>query len=260
MRRLPALAALCALSIAPLGCGFASYEARLQATERRIKDEMTINATLAGPMQGAFAENDIYFRAPQGLEQVGQFQLIPLNPGFFEAENSFITPGAGDQLSTGPYQVHALARRDSQEPEQGQEQPEQPPVPRGDFRADVLDVLKVVYGDEVTSAPLEQVSKTIWPRSEPARSLSFERATLTDRNQQLIHIYFYTEESGDATYNAALIWEFPGGEPPTSGANPVDLTLGTFAVGQRAIARFSGRPDSPGGGGTGDAGASAIAF
>lgn len=260
MRRLLVFAALGALSIVPLGCGFASYEARLQATERRIQDEMTINATLAGPMQGAFAENNIHFRAPQGLDQVGQFQLIPLNPGYFEVENSFITPGSGDQLSTGPYQVHVLARRDSQEPDQAQEQPDQPPVPRGDFRSDVLGVLSEVYGPEVASAPLEQVSKTIWPRSEPARSLSFERATLTDRNQQLVHIYFYNEDSGDATYNAALIWEFPGGEPPTSNANPVDLSLGTFAVGQRAFARFSGRPDSAGDGASGDAGGSAVAF
>jgi hypothetical protein len=259
MRRLLALAALSILSIVPLGCGFASYEARLEATERRLKDEMTINAVLAGAMQGSFAENKIYFRAPQGLAQAAGFQPIPLNPGYFEVEASFIPPGSEGQLAGGPFQIHILARRDSQEQEPGQETPEQPPVPRGDFRSDVLGVLAEVYGPEVATAPLEQVSKTIWPRSEPARSIPFERATLTDPNQQLVHIYFYNEESGNATYNVALIWEFPGGNPPASGANPVDLSLGTFAVGQRADARFSGRPDTPGAAGSGEAG-SAIAF
>ena len=253
MRRSLAIAALFAPSLLSIGCGHASYEARLEATEGRIKDEITLNQVLAGHAEGPFVEQNVFLRPPQGLAVAPQFVPIPLVEGAFDIQTSFVPPGSGEQLATGPFQLHVLARRQAEE---GQAEPS--PVPRGDFKADVLSVLASVYGAEVAEAPTEQVSKTRWPRSDPARSSTFDRIKMTDRNQHLVHVYFTHEESGDAVYDVALIWEFPGGEPPTSNANPVDLTLGTFAVGQRASRAFSGRPEGPGA--DSDDGGSAIAF
>ncbi|WP_169974116.1 hypothetical protein [Tautonia rosea] len=250
MRRLPALATFFVLSLPVLGCGYSSYEARLEATQGRLKDDMILDQQLYSAAQGPFAENSIFLRVPQGLAQRPEFELIPLNPDAFEVEASF-----NPQSANTNYSLHVLARRDSQEPPD----PEQPPrAARGDFRSDVINVLAQVYGPDIASAPIEQVNKTVWPRSDVAPPITFERLTMTDRNLQLIHLYFYKEESGDATYDVALIWEYPSGEAPTATPNPVDLTLGTFAVGQRAASRFSGRPDSVGGA-TGDGG-SAVAF
>lgn len=251
MRRLPALATFFVLSLPVLGCGYSSYEARLEATQGRLKDDMILNQQLYSAAQGEFAENSIFLRVPQGMAQQPEFELIPLNPDAFEVAASFTS-----QSANANYALHVLARRDSQDPPN----PEEPPRPaRGDFRSDVVNVLAQVYGPEIASAPIEQVNKTVWPRSDVAPPVSFERLTMTDRNLQLIHLYFYKEESGNANYEAALIWEFPSGEAPTASPNPVDLTLGTFAVGQRAASRFSGRPDQVGGAG-GDGGGAAIAF
>ena len=257
MRRSLAIAALFAPSLLSIGCGHASYEARLEATQGRIKDEMTIDQVLSGHAEGAFVEQNVFLRPPQGLAVAPQFLPIPLVEGAFDIQASFVPPGSGEQLATGPFQLHVLARRQAEAGAEGQ--PEPSPVPRGDFKADVLSVLASVYGAEVAEAPTEQVSKTRWPRSDPARSSSFDRIKMTDRNQHLVHVYFTHEESGDAVYDVALIWEFPGGEPPTSNANPVDLTLGTLAVGQRASRAFSGRPEGTGAGAD-EEGASAIAF
>ncbi|RUL86097.1 hypothetical protein [Tautonia sociabilis] len=261
MRRSLARFFLLALSIAPLGCGFASYEHRLEATQGRMRDEMILDRTLYGPSGGAFRENNIYLRVPKGLAET-EFAPVTLTPGFFEVEASYIPQGSQGELAGGPLSLHVLARRTSQEPSEAQEQPDQPHVPRNDFRSDVMAVLAAVYGPGVNNAAVEPVNKTIWPRITPSGdapppTIPYERLTLTDLNQQLIHIYFYSAQSGNATYDVALIWEFPSGEPPTTGTNPVDLTLGTLAVGQRAQARFSGRPDSAG---EGEAGAGAIAF
>ncbi|MEW4566417.1 hypothetical protein AB1L88_00985 [Tautonia sp. JC769] len=253
MRRLPALATFAVLSLPVLGCGYTSYEARLEATQGRLKDDIILNQQLYSAAQGEFAENSIYLRVPQGMAQQPEFELIALNPDAFEVAASF-SPQSAEANS----KLHILARRDSQEPPD----PEQPArAPRGDFRTDVINVLAQVYGPDIASAALEPVNKTVWPRNDVAPTITFERLTLTDRNLQLIHLYFYKEESGDASYEAALIWEFPSGEAPTASPNPVDLTLGTFAVGQRAASRFSGRPDQVGGAsGSGAGGGSAVAF
>lgn len=252
MRRLPALVTFFVLSIPVLGCGYSSYEARLEATQGRLRDDMILDQQLYSAAQGAFAENSVFLRVPQGMAQQPEFELISLNPDAFEVAASFKS-----QSAEANYALHVLARRDSEEPPD----PEQPARPaRGDFRSDVINVLAQVYGPDIASAPIEQVNKTVWPRSDVAPPITFERLTMTDRNLQLIHLYFYKEESGNATYDAALIWEFPSGEAPTASPNPVDLTLGTFAVGQRASSRFSGRPDSVGGAAGEGGGGAAVAF
>lgn len=253
MRRLPALATLGVLSFSVIGCGYSGYEARLEATQRRLKDEMVLDKSLYSALQAEFAENNIFLRIPQGMAQRLDFELIQLNPGFFEIDASFNPQG--DSLPGGPYNLHALVRRDADEPA-AEQQGDEPRINRGDFRSEVLAVLAEVYGPDIASAPTEQVNKAVWPRSDAARPISYERVAVTDLNNQLIHVYFYQEESGNASYNVALIWEFPSGEAPSATGNPIDLTLGTFAVGQRAQARFSGRPDSPTGGPSDDGGAS----
>lgn len=257
MRRLSALAILGVASFSAIGCGYSSYEARLEATQRRIRDEMILDRSLYAALQAEFAANDVFLRFPQGMAQRPDFELIQLNPGFFEIDASFNPQG--ESLPGGPYNLHVLVRRDSDEPEPQDPQGDEPRIARGDFRSEVLAVLAEVYGPDVASAPTEQVNKAIWPRSDASPPMTYERVAVTDRNNQLIHIYFYQEESGNASYDVALIWEFPTGEAPSASGNPIDLTLGTFAVGQRARARFSGRPDSPTGA-AGEDGGAAIAF
>jgi len=246
------------------GCGYESYEARLAATERRIRDERILNAELAGALADIFQEHNVYLRVPTGLARYGEFFPVELPEGFFEIGDSFMEQAAaqGGQ-ATGPYQLHVLVRHETEEAEgEQQEQEEEPAAPRGDFVSDLYEILRVAYGVDASTVGAETVNKTIWPRGASSESLTFDRLKFTDPNGVLVHVYIFQQETPQETSDVALIWEFPTGEAPTSADNPVDLSLGTFAVGSRAARYFQGNTGAGiGGGGAGDdTGGGVVAF
>ncbi|CAN5651340.1 hypothetical protein BH23PLA1_BH23PLA1_01430 [soil metagenome] len=244
-----------------MGCGYGSYQKRLQLTESRIQDEMTMDQVLSPPAQGEFEKLNIYLRAPKSLTKTDSFAPTRLAAGAFDVEASFMELAPEEGAEGTPqrqYSLHVLARRE-QEADPTQEQPEveAPVFDRGPFLEDIRLLLSQLFGQGAAEAATETVSKPIWPRSDPPRPQSYERLQFNTPDDELVHVYLYHQEAGNTKYDVALIWVFPSGQAPATAGNPVDLTLGTFAAGTSASQRFRGGDDDFGGPGTG---APVIAF
>lgn len=265
-----------ATSVMAVGCGYRSYEMRLEATESKIRDEMTLDRVLEPAAKGDFEKINVFARAPKGWvassdfaperRQGDQNLLEDGLAGYFDAKGSFTGPSTGggpgndgqpQPAVSGPV-LRVLTRRTQQQTDT--EKTEAPPVQRGEFQADVRQVLESLYGPEVANAPAEPVSKTIWPRATPPKSASYERWKFNGSNGQLVQVYLMKEKQGSAEYDVALVFEFPDGRAPEASSNPVDLTLGTFAVGNRAAHRFRGNTDDDDGAIDAGGGGAAVAF
>ncbi len=248
-----------------IGCGYGNYEKRLQLTEARIKDEMTLDQVLNDPPRGEFEKLNIYVRPPKPLQKTDEFRPVDLTKavGLFDVEASFVdmTPAkdqAEGQASRG-YSLHILARREQeQDPTKEQPNVEAPATARRPFLDDLREVLFKGFSPEEAEAATEAVSRPIWPRSDPPRPQTYERMQINANDGSLVQVYLYRQEAGPAKYDVALIWVFPGGQAPATTGNPVDLTLGTFAVGNAASQRFRGVDEDFGG--PGDGGGQVIAF
>ena len=253
MNRLPARLTILLVAVAPLGCGYSSYEHRLVATERRLKDEMVLDQLLHGPAGQELTEERVYLRVPKELAASDQFLPITIPAGYFDVEASFV-PQAG----AGDYELHVLGRHTTP-PKEGQPPPPEEAL-RGEFRSDVNEVLRAAYGEASQVAP-EPVNVEVWPRGANNSTVKYERLKFTDDKNQLVHVYFHHEEAGaNEAYDVAMIWVFPVGAAPAANPNPVDLSLGSFAVGARAARYFSGDTGDSGTGGGGEGGGAAVAF
>lgn len=274
MNRFLALA-LVAGSIVAAGCGYANYSSRLEATENRLKDEMTLNRSLAGPATGDFQTLSVYLRPPIGWTGSPLFdpdqpanstfedqQIAPL----YDLRGSYIGPVAatkGQDAQAAPpkppmFRFLGRRKKEPTEAEKAEGPPAQAEAPRGDFLAETLALLQTYYRTAEMPAA-EAVSEDIWPRVSPPRKIDYQRFMFNGADGQLVHAYIFKDVQGTTEYDAALIFEFPDGQVPTEATFPIDKTLGTFAVGARANRLFRGDSEDSGEGGAGEAGP-AVAF
>jgi hypothetical protein len=231
------LASACLLLI--VGCR--DYDNRLEKTLDEMKYQARLEKSLEkAPLKGSLQSELIYVRPPKGLTGPTQtFSLVAVEPGKFDLENSFI-----DQAKSASLHVVARHKKPKAPPKKGT--PVAEPAPRGDFTAEVIELVKAAYGaDDLTPAKFKSVTK----RHE-GRENSYKEAKL-DLTTKEVLIYLYGDKN--SPYNVALIFEYPKGEV-NSLSPKIGLSLEAFAVGEAAQRAFSGGSEIEGGEEGGDTG------
>lgn len=220
MRRLCGMLASLSLFLA-IGCGTQSYEYRLTQTLENMKYQKKLNdALIPAVATGKLKDLDIYVRPPKNLQGPTQaFQLTVVEPGKFDVENSFIEKDKQN--------LHILARVKRPKPTAKKGQPAAPAPVRGEFNADVIELLKNVYGVDIDPTKFKEESK---------KKNVFRHGTI-GLDPKTLQIYLYGSKS--SPYEVALIFEYPKTEHNT--LNPrIGYCLESFAVGDRAKRAFAG--------------------
>jgi hypothetical protein len=216
-----------------IGCR--DYDVRLDDTLAEMKYQKRLNDNLAeAPTKGLLQQELIYIRPPKGFTgPTKAFSLATIEPGKFDLENSFIEEAKKASL-------HVLARHKKPKaaaPKKGPAAAE--PPPRGDFTAEVIEVLKVAYGvDDLEQAKFKPESK-----KHKGRENSYKVAKL-DLADKEVQVYLYGDKNGP--YNVALIFDYPKAEV-NSLSPKIGLSLEAFATGEAARRVFSGGSDAEGG-------------
>ena len=224
--------------------GCRDYDDRLEKTVEEMKYQRKLESNLEqAPTKGALQNEFIYVRPPKGLTgPTKTFSLVAVEPGKFDLENSFI-----DQ----PKQIslHILARHKKPKAPPKKGAPPAEGTPRGEFTADVIEVLKAAYAaDDLTPAKFKSLSKR-----HLARENTYKEAKLDLSNKEVL---IYINGDKNSVYNVALIFEYPKSEVGEL-TTKIGLSLEAFAVGDAAQREFSGGGESGGaeeGGGGGDPG------
>src|SRR5271166_917392 len=137
-----------------LGCGTHSYETRLETTLDNMKYQKRLDDNLgAAATKGKLEGLQIYVRPPKNMTGPTQtFQLTVVEPGKFDVESSFIEP---EKQS-----LHILARvKQAKTP--SKKAPAKAETPRGDFKADIVELLKSVYGVDLSVGDFKDDTKRI---------------------------------------------------------------------------------------------------
>jgi hypothetical protein len=203
-----------------LGCGTQSYETRLEKTLDNMKYQKRLDDNLgAAATKGKLEELQIYVRPPKSMTGPTQtFQLTVVEPDKFDVESSFIEP---EKQS-----LHILGRvKRPKTP--SKKAPAKPETPRGEFNADIVDLIKNVYGAELAGSDFKDETK---------RDNTF-KYKLLDLNAKNVQVYLYGGKN--SPYEVALIFEYPKTEH--NAVNPkIGLCLESFAVGDKAKRAFAG--------------------
>jgi hypothetical protein len=215
--------------------GCRDYDVRLDETLEEMKYQRRLNDNLGeAPTKGLLQQELIYIRPPKGFTgPTKAFTLATIEPGKFDVESSFIEEPK-QQAS-----LHVLARHKKPKaaaPKKGPA-PAEPP-PRGDFTAEVIDVLKVAYGIDDLAAKFKPETKR-----HKGRENSYKFAKL-DLATKEVQVYLYGDKN--SPYNVALIFDYPKTE--MNNLSPkIGLSLEAFATGEAARRIFSGGSDADGG-------------
>jgi hypothetical protein len=223
-----------------IGCT-QNYDYRMEQTLDHMAYEKRLDDNLTPPVtKGKLEELLIYVRPPKDLAGPTQaFQMGVVEPGRFDVESSFIEPDVQS--------LHVLARVDQPKgpAKKGAAPVSADAVPRGDFNEEVVDLVRNVYGAEVSLSQFKEVSK--------AKNTFKER--ILDLEAKKVQIYLYDGKSKNTPHKVALIFEYPKAEE--NAVSPkIGLCLECFAVGEAARVAFSGgsTEEGEGGEGEGDAG------
>lgn len=221
MRRVLVLVAMTVIVVAG-GCGGKRYEARLTRTLDDMRYRKRLDDNLMPPAKGKLETNLIYLRAPKGLEGPTKvFALAELEPGKFDVADTFFEKDKAN--------LHVLARIKRPKAPAGKKAagPAEPVAARGEFNADVIALLNSVYSVDIDLSKAKPESK----RVNSFRKITFEA------NAKNVQVYLYGVKGG--TYEVAEIYEYPKTEA-ASLITKIDLSLGAFAVGEKARRFFAG--------------------
>jgi hypothetical protein len=228
MKRVFAIVAIgCLLLVA--GCR--DYDLRLEKTldEMKYQQKLTKNLEKA-PTKGLLQQELIYVRAPKGFTGPTQtFGLTVVEPGKFDIENSFI-----DQAKQASLHLLARHKKPKAPTKKKGVAPTEPP-PRGDFTAEVIELLKVAYGAEIEPSLFKPTSKR-----HGGRDNTYKEAKLKLANKE-VQIDLFGDKNGP--YNVALIFEYPETEKKDV-STKIGYSLESFAVGEAARRAFAGHGDA----------------
>ncbi|MDG3004404.1 hypothetical protein [Paludisphaera mucosa] len=211
-----------------VGCGMKNYDFRIEQTLDRMKYEKRLDENLGAPVaKGKLEELGIYIRPPKNLTGPTQtFQFAALEPGRFDVENTFLEP---EKQS-----LHVLARVDRPKAAAKKGAAPQPePPPRGDFNAEVVDLVRTATGAEVDLGQFKQENKQV---KEKKQANSFLAKTISTEAKEL-QVYLYGSKT--SPYKVALIFEYPTAEK-NAVVSKIGLCLENFMVGDPARQAFSG--------------------
>lgn len=203
-----------------VGCA-ETYDTRMERTLDRMKYEQRLNDNLMPPAsKGKLEENLIYLRPPRELAgPTKTFQMTVIEPGKFDVESTFIEP---EKQS-----LHVLARVDRPKAATKKAPAAADAVPRGEFNADVVDLIRNVYGVDVNLSQFKEITK---------ERNTFKAHTL-DLNAKKVEVYLYG--SKNTPHKVALIFEYPKSAENTVSPK-IGLCLESFATGEAARLAFAG--------------------
>jgi len=233
MKRLSAIALGAGLVLA-VGCGTQNYDIRLERTLDQMAYQKKLDDNLnPAPTKGKLEELQIYVRPPKDMTGPTQtFQMTVLEPGRFDVESSFTEQ---DKQS-----LHLLARvKRPKTPSKKAPTPAET-TPRGDFTADIVELVKNVYGTEFD--PLK------FKEEKMQRGTNTFKAQTMEVGAKDVQVYLYGGKTNP--YEVALIFEYPKAEH-ASVYPKIKLCLESFAVGDKARKAFTSgeaEVDTEGGG------------
>ena len=150
MNRVRAMAITATLLVVA-GCGFATYESRMDSTLKELREEQKLKTYTEEPAQGKFKELNVYIRPPKPLAE-DSLQLAQA-PGMFDHGATFSGAPQGVPAKEGetapilpPLKLHVLVRSKAKKatPKKGEAPPPADPnaaaaAGRGNFITDVRD-------------------------------------------------------------------------------------------------------------------------
>jgi hypothetical protein len=218
MRRMMVVMVSGALVVA-FGCS-ARYDERTKLTLNTMRYERRVNENLQpAPADGPLKDKDIFVRAPKPLEPSKEPLLGSIQPGVFDAAQSFYD-------KTNSF-LHVLARVKTAKKAPAKGAPPEAAAPRQPFNADALAQIRSVYGENENIA-IEKF------KEEALKGNTYKKGVFTANGKE-IAVYLY---KGDP-YEAALIFVY---DPADRGlmSGKVTLCLESFAVGNKAKVKYSG--------------------
>jgi hypothetical protein len=225
MKRLWA-SVMAAMLVLVWGCGYATYEYRLNQTLEDLKYRQRLDDNLIpAPADAKFKEFPMYIRPPKGMALSREFVMAELPAGQYDLSATFFEQGKGT--------LHVLGRRKTAAKKAtGKNAPQQPEpaAPRGPFVQDVTTLLQSVYGaNEKLQDPQFQ--------NDTTKKTALKRLIFDASNGDVIRVYLYQKDP----YDVALIWDIPAAaDRDTKLIGARDLCLQSFAVGRRANDSFAG--------------------
>jgi hypothetical protein len=218
-----------------LAIGCTDYETRLAKTLEDMKYKRRLDTNLLPPAtKGKLEELQIFVRPPMNLKGPTQtFAWTVIEPGRFDLENSFIDQEKQESL-------HMLVRvkkpKGPASNKKGAVAKEE--VPRGDFPADVIELVKSVYGVELERAKFKPDVK------EHDNKKNAFSATTLDLAAKEVQIFLYGDKN--APREVALIFDYPKESKKTIDVK-IRLCLEAFAVGEAARHAFNAGDEGEGG-------------
>jgi hypothetical protein len=220
MRRALALLASIPLLIAG-GCGGKSYEHRLDKTLEQMRYSRRLDDNLMAAPKGKL-ENQIFVRPPMTLEgPTKEFAMTALEPGKFDISESFFDKEKQSYL-------YILARVPKPKTPANKKAAAPDTANRGEFVPDVVAELTKTYSVEID--PTKAKEETKQPSLTKFKHLTFATAAKT------VQVYI---SGAKQSYEVALIFEYPNAEHKALNTK-IDLTLGSFATGEKARRAFNG--------------------
>jgi hypothetical protein len=232
MKRVLALLTSVSLFLVVIGCAH-DYDVRLDKTYENLRYQKRLDENLEKPADAKsnLATANIYVRPPLGLKgPTNEFAFNSVEPGKFDITDTFFD----DKGS-----LHIVARVDKAKAPNTKKgpNPQQPKVPRGDFNADVLELLKNAYGTDFETSKLKSETK-----SGAGKTNSFKTLDV-DLTAKEVKVYLFGEKNSPA--QVALIFEYPKEELKNLSSR-IDLCLGSFRVGEGARRLYSGQDEESG--------------
>ncbi len=231
MKRVLALLASVNLFLVIIGCA-QDYDLRLGKTYDHLRNMKRLDENLEKPADAKsnLAAANIYVRPPLGLKPHNEFAFNSVEPGKFDITDTFFD----DKGS-----LHIVARVEKPKATNSKKgpNPAQPKVPRGDFTADILELLKNAY-----AADIETPKPKSEPKSFDGKTNSFKTLDL-DLTAKAVKVYLYGEKNSPV--QVAFIFEYPK-EDLKNLSSKIDLCLGSFRVGEGARRLYAGQDEESG--------------
>ena len=216
-----------ASTLLAFGCGWHSYETRLNATIARMEYLRRLDQFLAGPPEDKrFQDLMVFIRPPKGMSLAKTFLMADLKPGTYDLPASFVGEVGGKTQN-----LHLLIRRKGPKKPPAKGAPPEPAVERGPFEQDVLALLAGSFGAS------DAIAEPKYQTENKKGGNSFRRLFFNASTGNTVQAYFLKKEP----YEVALVWDLPQEVVKENAQRTArELCLQSFALGDRARKFFGG--------------------
>jgi hypothetical protein len=235
MKRVVGILAGVGLGLLVIGCA-EPYDGRVKTTIENKKYQMTLDKNLEkAPEDANFKSRLVYVRPPLGFKGPVELGIVVVEPGKFDMAKSFID--ANKQAG-----LHILARDNRPKgatPKKGADPSKaaEPQAARGDFTADVLDLVKGAYSVDLDAQQLKADTK-----AHGARNNAYKTKTL-DANTKEVQVWIYGDKNSPS--QVALIFDYPK-DSRNSLTSAITYCLQSFGAGRVAESLYAGRDELSG--------------